>query len=125
MLVALEERCLKHMLDRMLPQDAAAVLEYALGTLPELRQRALELVARFTVEAVNSRGFLEAVPAVVEAILQLDRVSSTTELVLFQAVCLCVFIKNPKKIGKGSKFIANLQKKTFFLKNGLKRVKIY
>jgi hypothetical protein len=67
-------------------KDAFSLLEYCLGKdEPELRARAIQLIQRFTEEALDSKAFLDASRAVVEVVFSLDELS-VSEICLFKAV---------------------------------------
>jgi hypothetical protein len=67
-------------------KDAFTLLEYCLGKdEPELRARAIELIQRFTKEALESKAFLDASRAAVEVVFSLDELS-VSEIFLFKAV---------------------------------------
>jgi hypothetical protein len=67
-------------------EDVFTVLEYCVGKdEPELRARAIQLIQRFTKEALESSEFLVSSRAVVEMILSLDELS-VSEIFLFKAV---------------------------------------
>jgi hypothetical protein len=64
------------------------MLEYCLGKdEPELRERAVQLIQRFTEDALESQAFLNSSRAAVEVVFKLDELS-VTEIFLFNAVSI-------------------------------------
>jgi hypothetical protein len=82
----LVERC-RHYFDGQLNvNDAFTVLAYCLGKdEPELRARTIQLIQRFTKDALESYEFLDASRKVVEMVFSLDELS-ISEIRLFNAV---------------------------------------
>jgi hypothetical protein len=67
-------------------KDAFTLLEYCMGKdEPELRARAIQLIQRFTKEALESNAFLDSSRATVEVVFSLDELS-VSENFLFKAV---------------------------------------
>lgn len=88
MLVELEQRCSSHMVARMEPAQAMMALDYtALGTDEAVKERALQLCARFTSEVISSQAFLDACPAAMRSFFTLDPIAeAVSEVELFNAV---------------------------------------